>query len=83
MKNEADYKTLLHLRDKINENTATFEEQKQYVYMLTQEGKFSQEQYQAFAQKSNLQNNILNAALAIGGIILTAWLISELSKTQK
>jgi len=31
-----------------------------------------------FAQKDKLQNDVLNAALTIGGIILLAWLVGKL-----
>jgi|GEM_PF-722725 len=83
MKNEADYKALMALREKINNKTATFEEQKQYVRMLADEGKLTQKQYQMFAQKDSLQNDVLNAALTIGGIILTAWLVGKLLEKNK
>ena len=53
MKNENDYQKLLALRDKINNKSATFEEQKEYVRMLTNEGKLTEEQYQMFAQRIN------------------------------
>ena len=78
MKNENDYQKLLALRDKINNKSATFEEQKEYVRMLTNEGKLTEEQYQMFAQKDKLQNDVLNAALTIGGLILLAWLVGKL-----
>ena len=74
MKNENDYQKLLALRDKINNKSATFEEQKEYVRMLTNEGKLTEEQY----QMDKLQNDVLNAALTIGGIILLAWLVGKL-----
>ena len=51
MRNEADYKALMALREKINNKTASFEEQKQYVRMLADEGKMTEEQYEMFAQK--------------------------------
>ena len=78
MKNESDYEKLMALREKINNKTASFEEEKQYVRMLADEGKLTQKQYQMFAQKDSLQNDVLNAALTIGGIILTAWLVGKL-----
>ena len=77
MKNEADYKALMALREQINNKTATFEEQKQYVRMLADEGKLTQEQYQMFAQKDKLQNDVLDAALIIGGGLLLVWLASK------
>lgn len=83
MKNEADYKALMAFREKINNKTASFEEQKQYVRMLTDEGKMTEEQYQMFAQKDKLQNDILDAALTIGGIILTTWLVGKLLEKNK
>ena len=83
MKNEADYKALMALREKINNKTASFEEQKQYMRMLTDEGKMTEEQYQMFAQKDKLQNDILDAALTIGGIILITWLVGKLLEKNK
>ena len=77
MKNEADYKALMALREKINNKTASFEEQKQYVRMLADEGKMTEEQYQMFAQKDKLQNDVLDAALIIGGGLLLVWLASK------
>ena len=77
MRNEADYKALMALREKINNKTASFEEQKQYVRMLADEGKMAEEQYQMFAQKDKLQNDVLDAALIIGGGLLLVWLASK------
>ena len=77
MRNEADYKALMALREKINNKTASFEEQKQYVRMLADEGKMTEEQYQMFAQKDKLQNDVLDAALIIGGGRLLVWLASK------
>ena len=77
MKNEADYELLMALREKINNKTASFEEQKQYVRMLADEGKMTEEQYQMFAQKDKLQNDVLDAALIIGGGLLLVWLASK------
>lgn len=77
MKNEADYEALMALRDKINNKTASFEEEKQYVRMLADEGKMTEEQYQMFAQKDKLQNDVLNVALIIGGGLLLVWLDSK------
>ena len=65
MKNQEDYEKLMALRDKINNKTASFEEEKQYVRMLADEGKMTEEQYQMFAQKDKLQNDVLAAALII------------------
>lgn len=77
MKNEADYELLMALREKINNKTASFEEEKQYVRMLADEGKMTEEQYQMFAQKDKLQNDVLDAALIIGGGLLLVWLASK------
>lgn len=77
MRNEADYKALMALREKINNKTASFEEQKQYVRMLADEGKMTEEQYEMFAQKDKLQNDVLDAALIIGGGLLLVWLASK------
>ena len=77
MRNEADYKALMALREKINNKTASFEEEKQYVRMLADEGKMTEEQYQMFAQKDKLQNDVLDAALIIGGGLLLVWLASK------
>ena len=76
MKNQEDYEKLMALRDKINNKTASFEEEKQYVRMLADEGKMTEEQYQMFAQKDKLQNDVLDAALIIGGGLLLVWLAS-------
>lgn len=77
MKNQEDYEKLMALREKINNKTASFEEQKQYVRMLADEGKMTEEQYQMFAQKDKLQNDVLDAALIIGGALLLVWLASK------
>ena len=77
MKNQEDYEKLMALRDKITNNTASFEEEKQYVRMLADEGKMTEEQYQMFAQKDKLQNDVLDAALIIGGGLLLVWLASK------
>ena len=77
MKNQEDYEKLMALIDKINNKTASFEEEKQYVRMLADEGKMTEEQYQMFAQKDKLQNDVLDAALIIGGGLLLVWLASK------
>ena len=77
MKNQEDYEKLMALREKINNKTASFEEQKQYVRMLADEGKMTEEQYEMFAQKDKLQNDVLDAALIIGGGLLLVWLASK------
>ena len=77
MKNQEDYEKLMALREKINHKTASFEEEKQYVRMLADEGKMTEEQYQMFAQKDKLQNDVLDAALIIGGGLLLVWLASK------
>ena len=77
MKNQEDYEKLMALRDKINNKTASFEEEKQYVRMLADEGKMTEEQYQMFARKDKLQNDVLDAALIIGGGLLLVWLASK------
>ncbi|MDO4880632.1 MAG: hypothetical protein Q3983_05070 [Capnocytophaga sp.] len=78
MKSEQEYEELLYLRDKINDKKASFEEEKEYIRILANKGEFTQEQYEMFAQKGDLQKNILFAALTMGGVILASWLFRKL-----
>ena len=76
-----EYDTLLRLKNLIDNNKATFEQKKEYISILYRNGNITQEQYNKFLANQN-SDDIVNAALTIGGFILAVWLISKLAKSD-
>lgn len=72
-----DYNRLLKLKNLINQNKASNPEIKEYMKLLYQNGNITKEQYDSFL-KNNNSDDIVNAALTIGGVMLATWLISKL-----
>lgn len=75
-----DYDRLIYLNQKINNNTATKEEKDEYMYALYSNGNITKQQHDKYVSDSAMQEEIIKAALAIGGIILVAYLIEKLVK---
>ncbi len=76
MKND-DFTHLLELKRLIDSNKASTQQKKEYIEILYRNGNITKEQYEAYLNNQNA-DEIINAALTIGGVILVAWLISKL-----
>lgn len=77
--NNIDYNRLLSLKRKIDNQQASPDEKKEYLHLLYLNGNITQSQYEMYL-KNQKNEDILNAALTIGGVLLATWLISELLK---
>ncbi|NOZ46223.1 MAG: hypothetical protein GXO79_05510 [Chlorobi bacterium] len=75
--NSIDYNRLLELKRLIKENKATKKERKEYMTLLYENGNISKEQYDKFLKDQN-SDDIIGAALTIGGVVLATWLLSKL-----
>ena len=71
------YNRLLELKGLIDQNRATSQQKKEYLELLYTNGNITESQYQAFLNNQNT-DEIIKAALTIGGVVLAAWLISKL-----
>ncbi|ODS84954.1 MAG: hypothetical protein BGO42_07975 [Flavobacterium sp. 40-81] len=72
-----DYSRLLELKRLIDNKQATSEQKKEYLNILYRNGNITKEQYDAYLKNQNT-DEIINAALTIGGVLLAAWLITKL-----
>ena len=75
--NNSEYNRLLELKDLINNNSASKAHKKEYMEILFRNGNISKQQYDRFLSDQN-SDDIVNAALTIGGVVLATWLISKL-----
>jgi hypothetical protein len=84
MNNNIDFGRLSYLGDKLKSGIATSQEKDEYINILYKNGKISQKQYEAYFANPNKSNSeeILNAALSIGAILLIGYLISEMFKSK-
>lgn len=71
------YNRLLELKDLIDQNRATSQQKKEYIELLYRNGNITEDQYKSFLNDQNA-DDIIKAALTIGGVVLAAWLISKL-----
>jgi hypothetical protein len=71
------YNRLLELKDLIDKNSATSQQKSEYIELLYENGNINENQYKAFLNNQNT-DEIIKAALTIGGVVLAAWLISKL-----
>jgi hypothetical protein len=75
--NNSGYNRLLELKRLIDSKQANSSEKKEYLQILHRNGNISKEQYDSFLKNQNT-DDIVNAALTIGGVILVTWLVSKL-----
>ena len=71
------YSQLLELKNLIDRNQATSKQKKEYIELLYKNGNITETQYRSFLNNQNV-DEIIKAALTIGGVVLAAWLISKL-----
>lgn len=72
-----EYSRLLELKSLINDKRASTIEKKEYMEILYRNGNITKQQYDSFITNQN-SDEIINAALTIGGVILATWLISRI-----
>ena len=75
--NNIDYNRLLELKRLIDSIQANSQQKKEYLFLLYKNGNLTKEQYEAYLKNQN-SDEIVSAALTIGGVILATWLISKL-----
>lgn len=75
--NNVDYSRLLELKRLIDNKQAEPSHKKEYIELLYRNGNITEQQYQAYIKNQNT-DDIINAALTIGGVILATWLITKL-----
>ena len=76
MKN-IDYNRLLELKRLIRNDIASKKDKKEYMTLLHKNGNITNEQYGKFLHDKN-DNDVINAALTIGGVLLATWLLTKL-----
>ena len=77
MMNQIDFSRLLVLKGLIDNKQASLEHKKEYLNMLYSNGNITKEQYDTYQMNQNAEE-IVNAALIIGGVLLAAWLLTKL-----
>lgn len=75
--NSIDYNHLLELKRLIDNKQASSNEKKEYIELLYRNGNITSSQYQSYLKNQNT-DDIIKAALVIGGVLLATWLISKL-----
>lgn len=75
--NNNEYSRLLELKDLMKTQSVSSEEKKEYMQLLYQNGNITKEQFDSFLDDKN-SDDIVKAALVIGGILLAAWLIKKI-----
>jgi len=76
MKN-IDYNRLLELKRLIRNDNASKKERKEYMTLLYRNGNISKKQYDIFLSDQS-SDDVINAALTIGGVMLATWLLTKL-----
>ena len=76
MKN-IEYNRLLKLKRLVKNKSATKKETKEYMTILYKNGNISKGQYEQYLSNQN-SDDVVNAALTIGGVMLATWLITKL-----
>ena len=82
MSNHLDFGRLSYLGDRLKAGLATKQEKDEYMLILYRNGSITQKQYNEFLANGNKANTdeIVNAALAVGAVLLIGYLIKELFK---
>lgn len=77
-----NYQRLSYLGDKVKLGTSTKAEKDEFMLMLYQNDNITIKQYNEYLANGNNSNNdeIVNAALAVGAVLLIGYLIGEIFK---
>lgn len=79
--NSLDYNRLIYLTGRIKNNTASKAETDEYMSMLYRNGNITQQQYNNYLTAGAVNpDEIVKAALVIGGILLVTYLLSNIFK---
>ena len=79
-----NYQRLSFLGDKVKAGAATKAEKDEFMFMLYQNGSITVKQYNDYKINGNNVNadEIVNAALAVGAVVLIGYVLSELFKSK-
>jgi hypothetical protein len=82
MSNHIDFGRLSYLGDRLKTGLASKQEKDEYMLILYKNGSITQKQYNDYLANGNKANTdeIVNAALAVGAVLLIGYLISEMFK---
>lgn len=82
MNENINYRRLSYLGERIKSGLATQEERDEYMKILYQNKSITSQQYNEYLSNKNKKNTdeLINAALAIGAVILLGYLISQIVK---
>lgn len=84
MSSMINYQRLSYLGDKVKLGLATKTEKDEFMFMLYQNGSITPKQYNDYKVNGNTNQTeeIVNAALAVGAVLLIGYLISEMLKSK-
>jgi len=84
MNNHIDFGRLSYLGDRLKTGIATKQEKDEYMLILHRNGNITQKQYNEYKANGDKANTeeIVNAALAVGAVLLIGYLISEMFKSK-
>lgn len=81
MSSTINYQRLSYLGDKVKLGTATKAEKDEFMLMLYQNGSITAKQFNDYKANGNTEE-IVNAALAVGAVLLMGYLISQMFKSK-
>lgn len=76
--NVIDYQRLNYLSQRLNKNQANKEEKDEYMSLMYNYGKITPQQYNEYVNNKENSNELVNGALAIGGVFLLGYLLSKI-----
>jgi hypothetical protein len=84
MSNHIDFGRLSYLGDKLKAGLASKQEKDEYMMILYSHGSITEKQYNDYLANRNKTktDEILNAALGVGAVILIGYIISEMFKQK-
>jgi len=77
-----DYQRLSYLGEKVKANLATKPEKDEFMLMLRNSRNITERQYNDYLSNRNAEE-VVNAALAVGAIVLIGYLLNELLSSKK
>lgn len=78
-----DYQRLSFLGDKVKAGTATKAEKDEFMLMLYHNGSITAKQFNDYKAQNNInKEDIVNAALAVGAILLIGYLLDQIFKSK-
>jgi len=72
-----EYYRLLELKRLIDTKRATKNDEREYIDLMYSQNRITQKQYENYMSNKN-SDDILQATLTIGGVLLAAWLLNKL-----